>query len=433
MRLVIISLDSAYTEDANTLLGLPHLGALAEKGVFCSQVQTVYPTLTYPVHTSLLTGCYPGAHGILHNEPFNPNLPQGHRPWYWDARDIQVDTLHTVAERAGREVASILWPVTGHNKAIKYNFPEVLALPGENQVRKVLSYGSAWWLLKDELRYGRTRPSMRQPHLDQYAALVTRKLIEKQYYPGMLGGRYGDVEPSDRIKKRHMPDVITLHLVDLDAQRHRHGTHSPEAEAAMVRLDGLVGSLLEALQTHQALSDTVVAIVSDHGQEDVTETFALDQWLIANQVPARAQTLGFGAYIHCQRGEWRNVAALLEQHMADLRLRRVYTRDDLVHMGMGDKLELAVEAQTGVEIVDTVNDRPHRGNHGFGPERPGAHVLLWLSGPGIRQGVRLDSARVVDIAPTLAHAVGLALPQAQGRVMHEVFTQYEYMEAGENG
>lgn len=424
MRVILISLDSAFTQDADTLLQLPNLGALAQKGVFCDKVQTVYPTLTYPVHTSLLTGCYPGKHGILHNEPFNPDLPHGERPWHWDARNIAVDTLHTVAARAGREVASILWPVTGHSKFIRFNFPEVLALPGENQVRKVLSYGSAWWLLWDELRYGRTRPSTKQPHLDQYAALVARKLIEKQYYPGMRGGRYGDVEPPERVKKRHMPDVLTLHLVDLDAQRHHYGTRSPEAEAAMVRLDGLVGSLLLALETHQALKDTVVAVVSDHGQEDVAETFALDQWLLANHVPARAQSLGFGAFIHCRRGEWRNVAALLKQNLTDLRLRRVYGREDLAAMGMGERLELAVEAETGVEIVDTIEERPHRANHGFGLDRPGAQVLLWLKGPGIRQGARLDRAHVVDIAPTLAYAAGLELPQAQGRVLSEAFTQY---------
>ncbi len=425
MRLIIISLDSAFSQDADALLALPHLGALAQRGVFCANVATIYPTLTYPVHTSLLTGCYPGTHGILHNEPFNPDLPADERPWHWDAKDIQVDTLHTVAARAGREVASILWPVTGHNKAIRYNFPEVLALPGENQVRKVLSYGSAWWLLMNELRYGRTRPSTKQPHLDQFAALVTRKLIEKQYHPGMRRGRYGDVAPSPRMQKQYMPDVITLHLVDLDAQRHRHGTHSPEAGAAMVRLDGLVGELLNALETHQALNDTVVAVVSDHGQEDVHETFALDQWLLANSIPARAQSLGFGAYIHCQRGEWRNVAAVMQQHMAELRVRQVYTRDDLTAMGMGDHLELAVEAQTGVEIVDTIHDRPHRANHGFGLDRPGARVLLWLAGPGIRQGVVLNDAHVVDIAPTLAHAVGLDLPQAQGRVLTDVFTHHQ--------
>jgi len=177
VRLLLISLDAAFEEDAAFLLSLPNLGALADRGVFCQRVQTIYPSLTYPVHTTLLTGCYPDKHGIGHNEKFVPRLPPEKRPWHWDAEEIQAETLHQAAWRAGREVASILWPVSGHNRAIRYNFPEVHALPGENQTAKVLHYGSFWWLLRSELKYGRTRPSIKQPHLDRFAALLAQKLI----------------------------------------------------------------------------------------------------------------------------------------------------------------------------------------------------------------------------------------------------------------
>ena len=44
---------------------------------------------------------------------------------------------------------------------------------------------------------------------------------------------------------------------------------------------------------------------------------------------------------------------------------------------------------------------------------------MWLS-PGIPPACP-ERTRLVDIAPTLAHAVGLHLP-AQGSVMTEVFT-----------
>lgn len=87
MRLLLISLDAAYHDDAQMLLSLPNLGRLADKGVFCDRMQTIYPSLTYPVHTSLLTGCYPDKHGIDHNERFMPKLPAQKRPWYWDAAE----------------------------------------------------------------------------------------------------------------------------------------------------------------------------------------------------------------------------------------------------------------------------------------------------------------------------------------------------------
>ena len=167
MRLVLISLDACFQQDAETFLALPNMARLTQSGVFCDNVQTVYPTLTYPIHTSIITGCYPDTHGIGHNEIYAPNDVPGLRPWHWDEKDIQVPTLFSAAYKAGREVATLLWPVTGHARGIKYNFPEVLALPWENQVLKVLKYGSALWLLKNELKFGKQRVSTQQPYLDR--------------------------------------------------------------------------------------------------------------------------------------------------------------------------------------------------------------------------------------------------------------------------
>jgi len=419
VRLLMISLDAAFEADAKTLLSMPNLGALADRGVFCQNVQTIYPSLTYPIHTSIITGCYPDKHGIPHNERYMPGLPAAKRPWHWDAQDIQVPTLHQAARRAGREVASILWPVSGHNAAIRYNFPEVHALPGENQTSKILRYGSFWWLIGNELKYGRQRVSTKQPHLDRFAALIAQKLIDKQYNPRAPGR----IDPGPRRKKQHMPDVLSIHLVDLDAARHLHGTHSEEAEAALFRLDQNVGVMLKALEKAGVLEDTIVAVMSDHGQADVAREFALDAWLKENGVPARAQTLGLGAYIHCERGDYYRVMEILQENMAQTHIKTIYTRQQLRSMHAPQGIVLAVEPEEGIEYVDDFREEPHRANHGFGPEHPAAQCLLWLSGPPFLRGARLREAHVVDIAPTLACAMRLEMPDVQGRVLYEAFIE----------
>ncbi|MBR2054661.1 MAG: alkaline phosphatase family protein, partial [Clostridia bacterium] len=68
-RLCMISLDAASHEDAEQLFALPNLRALQQGSLFCSRVNTIYPTITYPIHVSLITGCYPNKHGIPHNQP----------------------------------------------------------------------------------------------------------------------------------------------------------------------------------------------------------------------------------------------------------------------------------------------------------------------------------------------------------------------------
>ena len=420
MRLLLISLDAAFHDDAQMLLSLPTLGRLADEGVFCDQLQTIYPSLTYPVHTSLLTGCYPDKHGIDHNERFMPKLPADKRPWYWDAADIKAETLHQAAHKAGREVASILWPVSGHNPYVRYNFPEVHALPGEQQTLKVLRYGSFGWLLQSELKYGRTRLSTKQPHLDRFATLLVQKLIEKQYHPPKVP-KITDVEPSAKLKARHMPDVISLHLVDLDATRHHHGVHGSETKLAMVRLDQCVGHLLEALEQVGVMEDTVLAIVSDHGQSDIMRVIALDEWLKTSGVSARAQTLGMGAYIRCDRGAYQQVHDALSLHMEELRISHIYTKQELHAMHAPEGVLMAVEPEDGVAFVDLIDDKAEAATHGFGPSHPAAKCLLWMAGPPFLAGARLRAAHVVDVAPTLARAIHLELPGAQGRVLEEAF------------
>ena len=133
MRLCMISLDAVAQPDAGRLLGLPALSALAENGVFCDNVETVYPTLTYPIHTSLITGCYPRTHGIGHNQPFQPDAAPEMRKWFWSVGDIQVKTLYQAAKEKKLDVASVLWPVSGMNRYVHRNFPEVLPLPGKTR------------------------------------------------------------------------------------------------------------------------------------------------------------------------------------------------------------------------------------------------------------------------------------------------------------
>ncbi len=390
----MISLDAVAQPDADRLLALPALSAFAEEGAFCDNVKTVYPTLTYPIHTSLLTGCYPLAHGIGHNQPFQPGTPPDKRIWYWDARDIRVKTLHQAAREKGMNVASVLWPVSGKNKAVRRNFPEVLPLPGENAALKMLRYGSPAWILWTEARYGKARKSIRQPDLDDYAALLCEKL-------------YTSFRP---------PDVLTVHLVDCDAMRHAHGTDSPEAHAAMERLDRRVGRIVAAVKKAGLYDETLFCLVSDHGQQDAPRGILLDKYL-REECGARAQTLGMGAYIWAD--DLPAACRALRNNQQEWGIAHIYDEEEIRALGGPGDVRLAVDAESGVCFIDRPEET--KGEHGFSLNCPQARTLLWLWGPGIRKGVRLADARLIDIAPTLAKALGLSLPQAEGQALEEVF------------
>src|SRR5690242_6588558 len=81
-------------------LKIPHLRRLSAEGAHAAGVRGVLPTVTYPSHTTILTGVWPVKHGIYSNlvtDPLGKN-PDG---WYWYAEDIRTPTLWEAAANAG--------------------------------------------------------------------------------------------------------------------------------------------------------------------------------------------------------------------------------------------------------------------------------------------------------------------------------------------
>lgn len=66
-HIILISLDSVYEDDFERLSKMPIFNELIQRGAYSKEVTSVYPTLTYPIHTSIITGTYPNKHGIYHN------------------------------------------------------------------------------------------------------------------------------------------------------------------------------------------------------------------------------------------------------------------------------------------------------------------------------------------------------------------------------
>jgi hypothetical protein len=55
------------------------------------------------------------------------------------------------------------------------------------------------------------------------------------------------------------------------------------------------------------------------------------------------------------------------------------------------------------------------GTHGALPDLPDLHASFFLIGPGVPAGWSLGLIDMRDVAPTLAHEIGLSLPSADGK------------------
>lgn len=399
MKVVLISLDALFDQDLPLMRQQPFFGEFLAHASGCTHVRTVYPALTYPAHTTLVTGVDPRQHGIGHNQPHHPELEASMRPWYWDRAQVKVPNLFDAVKEARGSCASVLWPVTGKTKSIRWNFPEVLALPGENQTWKMLRYGSPLWLLQMELRHRSERVSLREPYLSDYATILLKDVIAS-----------------------HAPDLSAVHLVDLDDMRHHHGVFNRETRKAIQRLDHRAAEIWETMQHTPGMEGAALCLVSDHGQADVRETVSLGEALTRLGLGSlfTVQSNGFGAYLFFRQKEEEaahlgELTDFLRQHMEELRASAVYSAEDLAAMGAVEGVSLAVEAAPGVVYDDGLPQaKREKATHGFGPGHPAENCLFALRGKGIREGVWIPDMPMRDVAPTLAGILGVKMPQARG-------------------
>ena len=390
-KMVLVSLDAMYKADMLKLKKcMPEEEWLTGSAVSL-EVKTVFPALTYPAHTTLVTGCEPARHGIGQNQPFQPEKQPEMRAWYWEERQVKRETLFQAVKREGGRCASMLWPVTGKSRAIRWNFPEVLALPGENQVLKMLAYGTPGWILHMELKHGRERKSIHEPYLSDYAVTLAEDVI-----------------------RAHQPELTALHLVDVDEMRHRHGVNSTEAWEGIKRNVKRVSTLWQVMQSTPGMEDALLVVVSDHGQADVNRPVNLCELMEKAGLRVQVQSNGMSAYIFTEDAV--RVKTWLGEHMKDAGASHMYDREELDALGCIPGPSLAVEADKGVVFADGLRQaKREKATHGFGPGREEENCLLLVKGRHISGKGMPQTMPMRDVAPTLAGLMGITLRDAEGK------------------
>ncbi len=398
-------------------LRIPTLRRVLAKGAHASGVQGVFPTVTYPSHTTLVTGVWPAQHGIYNNTRFDPehNLVGA---WYWYAPQIQVPTLYTAAKADGLQTASVSWPVTVDATEIDTDIPEYwrTSEPVNPDDRLLMA--------------ALTRPN---GELERIAARTGQPYMEGNDTT-LDGDRTRTVYSLD-ILKQHRPQFMTIHLSSLDEAEHLHGPFSAEADADLEGVDGMVGQLVA--QELANYSNAVIAIVSDHGFAAVDHLVNLGVPFVAagliqtdgsKVVAWKAQPWSAGGMsailLHDPTDTVTRdkVGALLEKLAADPAngIEAVLDHDQTVALGGFPTAAFVVTFKVGyvpgpalASPVVTPTPPQLKGMHGYNPATtPAMHASFFLIGQGIAAGRDLGLVDMRRIAPTLAKLLGVALPSA---------------------
>jgi len=125
--LLLISIDGMRPDYVTAAdehgLKIRNLRRILAQGAHSSGVRGVLPTVTYPSHTTILTGVWPVRHGIFNNLTFDP-AGTNFEGWYWYSEDIRVPTLWEAAAKAGYRVGSVSWPVSVGAPGVSDLIPE---------------------------------------------------------------------------------------------------------------------------------------------------------------------------------------------------------------------------------------------------------------------------------------------------------------------
>ena len=403
-KVVLVSLDAYFYRDTENTDPAGFLARMMREGSFCRRVETIFPALTYPIHVTMVTGCGPDKTGVGQNQPFQPGVPKEERVWYWERKHIRVPTLFDAVKEKGGRCCSILWPVGCKNPAVRWCFPEVHPLKGENTALKAVRYGSPLFVLQSEKRFGHLRKGIEEPFLSDYCTAIA----------------------ADTIRRRR-PDFTALHLIDLDEARHHHGTFSPEAAAAIARNDRRLRELWDAVSATPGMEDALLIAVSDHGQEDIRETVNLTELLAKYHLNTRisVQSNGMSAYFFpgpCHDPSEAPETLLPPAIWAEMGISKLYSRDELNTLHAVSGPVFAAEAREGVVFSDALDaEKREKATHGFGPGREADLCLFAVYGKGIQSGREIPEMKMQDVGPTVAGLMGLKLPQADGRDLSGLF------------
>ena len=82
-HLIVVSIDAMVYEDLEYAKTLPNFSKIINGASVIERVRTIYPSLTHPVHATLITGNTAGVTGVINNSVFNEKTPdKGSGVWY---------------------------------------------------------------------------------------------------------------------------------------------------------------------------------------------------------------------------------------------------------------------------------------------------------------------------------------------------------------
>lgn len=401
-NVVLITIDgfrpNFYLEDQ---WQTPTLHQLLASGAHAMGVNSVFPSMTYPSHTTIMTGVWPAKHGIYYNNKFLPKDST-----YWMASSIKVPTIWDLTHAKGMTTASLFWPVSA-GAPVKYNIPDNGSLGEANRDQYTTPAGFVEELQQNVFK-GEKHWEIGK---DQNIAAVAAYIIKKD-----------------------LPQFMNIHLFSVDHFQHEQGRDGDHVRAAIRDADSAVAIVIDALKTADAWNNTVLIVTGDHGFVDVKTRVSPNVWLEKAGIhtdmksdgwKARFYSVSGSAYLYLNNKKDKATLKAVEKMLAELSpeekaLFRIIDRKQLDRIGGNPEVALALSGENGASFGNDNQGpatQPGKGGaHGYYPDFQHIRTGFIITGPGIRKGGMVNEMNLRDITPLLAKLLGLDMKNIDGKI-----------------
>ncbi|MBO9198705.1 MULTISPECIES: alkaline phosphatase family protein [Niastella] len=421
--IVLITIDGLRPEFyLDPSWGMVNLRHMMDEGVAAKGVNPVFPSVTYPDHTTIITGVTPAKHGIYFNAPFRPRGEAGQSYVYYDS--IRTETLFDAMKKAGRTTADIIWPVTVH-APIDYNVPDI-SQPGSKDRRGItadnVSPAGLWKTLQD-------------------SAVGQLEALDWNMFDDELGmdeniGRMGAY-----LIKKHRPGLTAIHFAAADHYQHEYGRDGYGVRAAVAGIDRGIKTLLEAIRRAGIKDSTAIIVTGDHGFENVYRNFQPNVLLKQHGILSDVRNDQWRAQFYQQGGctflvlkdpnDQQTLSAVqsLLKGLPDsiMQYFKVIDKRTLEKKGAFPGAALALTGLKGtgfgskqegnlMDVLPVV-----KGIHGFFPDHKEIQTGFVAVGPGLKPGVVLPEMDLVDICPLIIRLTGISFKPMDGKLYPEMF------------
>lgn len=392
-------------------LPMPALRKLMHDGAYAQGMQPINPSVTWPNHTTLITGVNASEHHVMANGlitfPQDGSVPEV-KPWTPKDQLVHARTLYDALAEKGMSTGQVDWVAIYGAKNVQWAFAE-------------------------------------QPEVDSPIAqdLIAQGLVTKE----QVASFGDDSTPAWRdeiwtdaaidILVHHTPNLLLFHLLQTDTLQHEYGALSPAAYAAYAYADTRIATLIDAARKAGLLDRITFVIASDHGFTDYTHAVHPNVELVR------------AGYLHQEKGSYRGDvwiqpeggeaslyirdsakrAELLPKLKADFAkvpgVAAIYTASEANQLGLpapgstDQAPDLYLIAKAGYSFTDGTDEplvtdfENARGAHGYLNTNPDMQALFVASGAHIKHGVRLGAISNLRVAPTIAKLLDVSLPAAR--------------------